>query len=80
MAPVPPQVSYQKRAADHRRSQLNPGRHFASGPQQTGAEIEIPSATERVVTHLGPGPARDVMADLLNGSRFNYVLLGSPAG
>jgi hypothetical protein len=47
--------------------------------KQTGAEIEIPSATERVVTHLGPGPPRDVMADLLNGSRFNYVLLGSPA-
>jgi hypothetical protein len=40
--------------------------------------MEIPSnATERVVTHLGPGPARDVMAELLNGSRFNYVLLGS---
>jgi len=31
------------------------------------------------VTHLGPGPARDVMAELLNGSRFNYVLLGSAA-
>lgn len=25
--------------------------------KQTGAEIEIPSAPERVVTHLGPGPA-----------------------
>ncbi|HZQ94354.1 MAG TPA: hypothetical protein VFA67_05045, partial [Candidatus Sulfotelmatobacter sp.] len=32
----------------------------------------------RVVTHLGPGPAREVVADLLNGSRFNYVLLGAP--
>jgi hypothetical protein len=47
--------------------------------KQTGAEIEVPSAPERVVTHLGPGPARDVMAELLNGSRFNYVLLGSPS-
>jgi hypothetical protein len=45
--------------------------------KQTGAEIEIPAATERVVTHLGPGPAREVVAELLNGSRFNYVLLGS---
>ena len=46
--------------------------------KQTGAEIEIPSAPERVVTNLGPGPARDVVAELLNGSRFNYILLGSP--
>jgi hypothetical protein len=46
--------------------------------KQTDAEMDIPSnATERVATHLGPGPAREVMAELLNGSRFNYVLLGS---
>ncbi len=47
--------------------------------KQTGAEIEIPSAPERVVTRIGPGPAREVVAELLNGSRFNYVLLGSPS-
>jgi len=46
--------------------------------KQTQAEIDIPDAKERVVTHLGPGPAREVIAALLNGSRFNYVLLGSP--
>jgi len=47
--------------------------------KQTGAGVEIPpNATERVVTHLGPGPARDVLASLLNGSHFNYVMLGSP--
>jgi hypothetical protein len=48
--------------------------------KHTSAEIEIPAtASERVVTRLGPGPAREVMAELLNGSRFNYILLGSPA-
>ncbi len=47
---------------------------------QTGADVEVPpNATERVVTHLGPGPARDVLAALLNGSHFNYVMLGSAA-
>jgi hypothetical protein len=46
--------------------------------KNTAAEIEIPAtATERVVTRIGPAPAREVMADLLNGSRFNYILLGS---
>lgn len=45
---------------------------------QTGASVEIPeNATERVVAQLGPGPARDVLASLLNGSHFNYVMLGS---
>jgi hypothetical protein len=45
----------------------------------TAADIEIPAtANERVVTRLGPGPAREVMAELLNGSHFNYILLGSP--
>ena len=46
--------------------------------QQTGAELEVPSnATERVVADLGPGPARQVLADLLNGTHFNYVMVGS---
>ncbi len=46
---------------------------------QTGAAVDIPAnATERVVTHLGPGVPRDVLASLLNGSHFNYVMLGSP--
>src|SRR6266550_7616144 len=46
---------------------------------QTGASVDVPSnATERVVSNLGPGPARDVLASLLNGSHFNYVMVGSP--
>jgi len=45
---------------------------------QTGASVDVPgNATERVVGQFGPGPARDVMASLLNGSHFNYVLVGS---
>ncbi|HXY48873.1 MAG TPA: hypothetical protein VEI01_05435 [Terriglobales bacterium] len=46
--------------------------------KQTGAEFEMPpGATERVVTAIGPGPARDVLATLLNGTHFNYVMVGS---
>lgn len=45
---------------------------------QTGATIDLPgTASDRVIGHFGPGPARDVMTELLNGSHFNYVLLGS---
>ena len=46
--------------------------------QQSGAIVDLPpNATERVVANLGPGPSRDVLAALLNGSNFNYVMLGS---
>lgn len=47
---------------------------------KTGASIDIPAgANERVVSRFGPGPARDVLAALLNGSHFNYVMIGSDA-
>jgi hypothetical protein len=46
--------------------------------KQTGADLDIPpSATERVVADLGPGSPRQVIADLLNGTHFNYVMVGS---
>jgi hypothetical protein len=45
---------------------------------KTGASIDIPGgANERVVSQLGPAPARDVMTALLNGSHFNYVMVGT---
>jgi hypothetical protein len=76
---VAPQVSYQ----DGLLTIVAPNSTLADilrgVRKHTAADIEIPStASERVVTRLGPGPAREVMAELLNGSRFNYILLGSP--
>jgi hypothetical protein len=45
---------------------------------KTGAAIDVPeNANERVVSQLGPAPPRDVMSSLLNGSHFNYVMVGS---
>ncbi len=79
MPPVPPQVSYQNEQLTIVAPNSTLGDILRAVKKQTGAEIEVPSAPERVVTHLGPGPARDIMAELLNGSRFNYVLLGSPS-
>ncbi|MGH9556061.1 MAG: hypothetical protein ACRD2Y_09605 [Terriglobales bacterium] len=45
----------------------------------TGAAVETGSffGGERVSVRLGPGAPRDVLADLLNGTNYNYVLLGS---
>jgi hypothetical protein len=48
--------------------------------QKTGATIVIPPGTglERIVEHAGPAPASDVLGQLLKGSHFNFVLIGSP--
>jgi len=77
--PVAPQVSFQAGQLTIVAANSTLGDILRAVRKQTGAEIEIPEAQDRVVTHLGPGPARDVVAELLNGSRFNYVLVGSPA-
>lgn len=48
--------------------------------QRTGAAVDMPAVSgERVVGRFGPGAPRDVMAQLLNGSHYDYVLVGSPA-
>jgi hypothetical protein len=45
--------------------------------RETGALIEIPGeAKERVFGEFGPGPVASVLASLLNGSHFNYVMVG----
>lgn len=79
IAAVPPQVSYTNDQLTINAPNSTLADILRAVRKQTGAEIEVPSAPERVVTRLGPGPARDVVAQLLNGSRFNYVLLGSPS-
>jgi len=78
IAPTAPQVTYQNGQLTIVATNSTLGDILKAVRKQTQAEIEIPEAKERVVTHLGPGPAREVIAALLNGSRFNYVLLGSP--
>jgi hypothetical protein len=47
--------------------------------KQTGAEIAIPAGTERerVFVDAGPAPASQVLAELLNGSSLNFVVVGS---
>lgn len=45
---------------------------------QMGFALDLPSeATERATVHIGPGSTKEVLAQLLAGSRFNYVILES---
>jgi hypothetical protein len=47
--------------------------------QAMGADLEIPAgaAAEHVWVHAGPGPARRILRDLLDGTDFDYVIQAS---
>jgi hypothetical protein len=48
---------------------------------QTGAEIAVPAGAEQeqVVTTIGPTTPRAAMSELLNGSRYNFIIVGTDA-
>ena len=78
MSPTPPQVTYQNGllTIDARNSTLS--QVLRAVQARTGAAVEMPSsaANERVMMQVGPGRARDVLNTLLNGSKFDYIILG----
>ena len=75
----PSEVSYRDGELTIAAESLTLGDFFGVRAQ-THAAVDVPSnATERVVSRFGPSPAREVLAELLNGSHFNYVLMGSAA-
>ena len=45
--------------------------------KKTGADIGIPSGSEReqVSANFGPGPAREILSSMLNGSNFNFIMI-----
>jgi hypothetical protein len=77
---IPAKVSYQGGLLAISAQNATLGEILKEVRTLTGAAIDIPAgagANERVVTSLGPGAPRDVLAVLLNGSSFNYVMVGS---
>ncbi len=80
MAPSPPHVSYQNGQLTIEAHNATLSQVLRSVQTQTGASIDVPGGAsgERVVVQLGPGRPRDVLASLLNGSHFDYIILGMP--
>ncbi len=78
---APPKVAYQNGLLSISAQNATLGEILREVRKQTGASIDIPQsgANERVVTQLGPGAPRDVLAALLNGTSYNYVMVGSPS-
>ncbi len=75
---VAPQVTFEKGLLTIVAPNSTLGDVLREVRARTLADIDVPAnVNERVALRLGPAPAREVMAELLNGSRFNYILLGS---
>ena len=74
---VPPQVTFNNGELTIVAENCTIGDVMRAVHSQTGAVIDLPpNASERVVSRVGPGAPRDVLVSLLNGSNFNYVILG----
>ena len=79
LPPVSPKISYQNglltvQAPNSTLSDILNGIRRQAGIQFEGAQ----GAYERVAANFGPAPADEVLTSLLRGSRFDYVIVGSP--
>ncbi len=77
MPPVPPKVTYQNGLLTIDAPNSTLGDVLAAVKTATGAAIDATPAPDRVVMHIGPGDPKDVLASLLSGSKFDYIILGS---
>jgi hypothetical protein len=73
-----PQVTYQNGLLGIRAESSTMGDVLRAVQRATGASIDFPGfASERVNVNLGPGALRDIVTSLLDGSRYDYILLAS---
>jgi len=77
--PVPPSVKWDGKllTVDAENSRLSDV--LIAIRDLTGATLELSVALpqERVAVHLGPGPARQIISDLLYGTQFDYIVQAS---
>lgn len=80
MTPVAPQVTYQNGQLSIQAQNSTLSSILTAVRARTGARVEMPAdtANDRAAAQLGPGNPRDVLASLLQGSRYDYIFIGSP--
>ncbi len=79
MPPSAPRVSYANSQLTIQADNSTLADVLTAVRAQTGARVDVPAGagSERVVAQLGPGNPRDILSRLLEGSKFDYILLGS---
>jgi AMIN domain len=81
--PEPPKplvnVSYQNGLLSIQAEKASLSQVLFEVHMKTQADIAIPAGAEQeqVVANLGPAPARDVLSALLNGSSYNFIVVGN---
>jgi hypothetical protein len=75
-APSQPTVTWNSQGLRIQASNSSLSQILNAVSTQTGAKVEGVSGDERVFGDYGPGPARDVLSQLLRGSNYNFLLLG----
>jgi hypothetical protein len=72
-------VSYRNGLLSIRANKASLSEVLYAVQQRTGAEVSISAGAEqeKVVADLGPAPAAEVLAHLLNGSKFNFLILNA---
>ncbi len=75
-----PYVTYQHGMLSISASNSTLGQVLRAVEAETGASVDFPAdaASELVAAELGPGTPTEVLAKLLSGSKFNYIILGVP--
>ena len=80
MPPQPPRVTFRNGLLSIHADNSTMADVMSAIRRATGASLDLPAsaAGERVVSDLGPAAPNDVLVKLLDGSRFDYVILQSP--
>ncbi len=77
-AATPPRVTFHDGLLSINAENSTLGDVLKAVQSATGASVDSPGfASERVYVNLGPGQPRDILAALLNGSRYDYIMIGS---
>jgi len=73
------EVSFRDGLLGIRASKVTLSQVLYAVQQRTGAEVSIAAGAEQetVVADIAPAPAPEVLARLLNGSRFNFLILSA---
>jgi len=76
---VPPQVTYEAGQLTIVAENSKLSDVMSALRACTGADVDLPagSSSERIWARLGPGPARQILATLLGGTKLDYVIQAS---
>jgi hypothetical protein len=78
-APQPLNVTFYKGLLTIKSDKATLSEVLLAVQQRTGAEVSIAAGAEqeKVVVDIGPAPAPEVVAELLHGSNFNFLILSA---